>query len=373
MLALAGVSALGSAAVHMLVPALPTLARDFAITPRAAQYAISVFLFGLAAGQLVGGPWADRIGRRPMLLCGLALYLVGATLAAGAEGMTTMCLARAIQGIGAGVALVSARVIVADSYSKREAGRGQARLMSVVLASTALSPAIGGLISGTLGWRAVPVVQAAISIVPLALLWKSLPETLAPSARAATKVTARYGRLLRNAAFVRTAVAVALASSAMYMFLAVAPFLLVDQWGSSPARAGLYFLMTAVTAIIGTRFVGWLEHRVDTFRLGLAVCFAGTVLTLAAALLAPPHWAALTVPMMIVTFGVGIAGPSGTARVLHSEEGLAGTATSLAGALQMAAGGAAASLLGALASPSFTVLAAAMICAVGLAWRMAPR
>src|SRR5690606_24553977 len=84
-------------------------------------------------------------------------------------------------------------------------------------------------------------------------------------------------------------------------------------------------------------------------------------------------WAALIVPAMIVTLGVGISGPSGVARVLHSEEGLAGTAASLSGALQMATGGAAALALGAAVAPSFIALSLAMTGVIGFSWWLAPR
>src|SRR5690606_3074004 len=98
--------------------ALPTLSADLAVAPQAAQYTISLYLLALAVGQLLGGPIADRAGRRLVLVAGLGLYLAGAALGAWADTLVALCAARIVQALGAGAALVGARVIVGDFYGK---------------------------------------------------------------------------------------------------------------------------------------------------------------------------------------------------------------------------------------------------------------
>ena len=370
---LAGVSALGSAAVHMLVPGLPALADDLAVSPRVAQYAISFYLFGLAAGQLTAGPLADRAGRRPILIAGVALHVAGAALAALAPTILLLCAGRVVQALGAGAAVVAARVIAGDIYGRSEAGRGQARLMGIVLLSPAVAPVIGGFISGAAGWRAVLVVQAALALVGLLVAWRFLPETRGEGRPATVPLARAYARLAANRRFWRTALAIALCSSSLYIFLAAAPFILIDLWGFTAQQAGLSLLTTAVTAIAGTFLVAPLESRVDTFRTGVAITLSGALLALAFGLAAFDGWAALMVPAMIATLGVGIAAPSGMGRIVHSEEGLAGTAASVSGALQMLAGGLGASAFGAAASPSILAIGIAMTIVAGLAFVAAPK
>ncbi|RZJ95994.1 MAG: MFS transporter, partial [Novosphingobium sp.] len=111
-LALAAISAMGSMAIHMLVPALPALAHELDLRPEQAQLAISVYLAGLGGGQLLAGPLVDRVGRRPVLLAGLALYIAGALASALAPGLPLLLAARLVQAVGGAAGVVTARVMV---------------------------------------------------------------------------------------------------------------------------------------------------------------------------------------------------------------------------------------------------------------------
>ena len=372
-LTLALVLALGSAAIHMIVPSLPALARDLAVAPRVAQQAVSIYLFGLAAGQLLAGPLVDRIGRRPVLIAGVLLYGAGAALASAAHSILWLGCGRAVQAIGGGASIVGARVIVGDLFGPTEAGRGQAQLMAVVLLSPAVAPLVGGLVSDEFGWRAVLALQALFAIAALTVVWLRIPETLPFLDTRRRQLSGNYLRLLSNGFFLRTAVAIATCSSALYMFLTVAPFLLIDQWGGTPRQAGVYFLLTGLTAMLGAFSVGRIERRHDAFRVGLNVSLGGAALAMGLAINTSGVGPALIFPAMIVTFGVGVSGPAGIARVLHAEKGLAGTAASVSGALQMVTGGMTATALGLVVAPSFMALAAAMTLTLGVARVAAPR
>lgn len=372
MWSLALIAAVGSAAIHMLVPALPMLANDLAVSPQVAQNTISLYLLGLAAGQLVAGPMTDRAGRRPMLIAGAVLHIAGAALGAGATSITVLLFGRIIQAIGAGASLVAARVVVGDLFSRSEGGRGQAQLMVVALIAPAIAPAVGGQISDAFGWSAILALQAAAAFTALAVIWRWVPETLQRDEAGKGPFAGNYMRLARNADFRRTAGSIALYGCALFMFFATAPFLLIDQWKASAGEAGLYLMLTAAAAILGTLAVAHLEKRFDTLRLGLAISLAGAVLSMTLAIAAEGGWPALIGPAMIVTFGLGIAGPAGVVRILHCEEGLAGTALSLSGALQMSVGAVAALALSAITAPSFVALSIAMAVALGLAWLSAP-
>jgi len=372
MWALALISAVGSAAIHMLVPALPALAEDLAVAPQTAQYAISLYLFGLAAGQFFAGPMTDRAGRRPVLIGGAILHIAGAALGAGASSIAMLWLGRVIQAIGAGASLVAARVVVGDLFSRGEAGRGQAQLMAVALLSPAIAPAVGGHISDALGWRAVPAVQAGAALAALVLVWHSIPETLRQSEAGKGRFLCNSLRLLRNADFRRMAGAIALYGSALFMFFATAPFLLIDHWEASAGQAGLYLMLTAAAAISGTLAVVYLEKHFEAVRFGLTISLVGALLSMVLAIATEGGWFALIGPAMIVTFGLGIAGPASVARIIHCEDGLAGTALSLSGTLQMSIGAIASLALGAITAPSFVPLSIGMTVTIGLAWLAAP-
>lgn len=153
-LTLAAIAAMGSMAIHMLVPALPLIAADFAIGEARAQQVVSAYLAGLAGGQLVAGPLVDRLGRRPVMLAGLALYILGAAASAFAPQPEWLLLARLVQAAGGACGVVTARVMVGDVFGSARAAGVQATLMTIVLISPAIAPVIGGTIADLAGWRA---------------------------------------------------------------------------------------------------------------------------------------------------------------------------------------------------------------------------
>jgi MFS transporter, DHA1 family, multidrug resistance protein len=355
---LAAIAALGSMAIHMIAPALPLLAEDLGASPRAAQSVISFYLFGLGFGQLLAGPMADRFGRRPILLIGLALYTAGGLLGALAADAEALVAARVIQGCGASAGLVTSRAIVGDLFGAEEAGKRQATLMGVVLISPAIAPVIGGLIADFTGWRVILALLAAVGLAAFLVSFRFLPESLRPTGSSGNRegVSRKYLRVLRNRSFLRVAAAIAGMSSALYMFLGGAPFLLSGA-GLSTGEAGLCFMLVAGSSIAGTTMVGRLERRTNAMRVGLALSAAGSLLMLALALASPLWLPVLISPILLVGLGAGIAVPAGMAAAIHSEEGLSGTAASLAGSLQMVGGGASFALLGLFGPPSPVVLA----------------
>ena len=368
-LMLAVVSILGSMAIHMMVPALPLLAADLSIDNSAAQRIVSFYLFGLAAGQLVVGPVLDRMGRRPVLMDGLAIYAIAACVGAVTESISALLTARIAQALGAAAGLVTARVMVGDLFDPTEAGRRQATLMSAMLLSPALAPVVGGVIAQAGGWRPVLALPGAVALAVAVVSWRLLPDSL-PRAKQATvsrRLLRDYSTLLLNRRFLYAALTVAASSSALYMFLAAAPFLLISKWGLATDEAGYCLLGSAAAGIAGTQCVRWLEQRTNVLRAGAGISLAGALLALALALSGSEGWIALVAPISLVTFGAGLSAPSAMALVVHSEDGLSGTAASLAGATQMTASGAASSLLVLVADPSFLLMSCGIVAASLLA------
>ena len=375
---LAAISALGSLAIHMIVPALPLLSEELAIDARAAQQVVSFYLFGLAAGQFLVGPAIDRMGRRPVLLAGIAIYTLAAALGALAAGHGTLLAARVVQAIGASAGLVASRVIVGDLFDRAEAGRRQAMLMSVMLLSPALAPVLGGFVAEHFGWRPILGALALAGALAAAGSARFIPESRSRTGhraehRIGRKLLRDYAVLAANRRFIRTAAAIAGGSSALYMFLAVAPFLLIDRWGLDADEAGLCFLLTAMAGMGGTLAVGWIERRTNALVVGLTCSATGAALLFALALSGADSVPALIGPMLVMMAGAGVTAPAGIAVIVHAEEGLSGTATSLSGGFQMIAAGSAASVIGLLGAPSFLLLSAGMLCATLLALAVAPK
>src|ERR1700731_4498007 len=163
---LIAVTMTGTMAMHIFVPAMPAAA-DLGASPSLIQSTMTLYIVGLAVGQLIYGPLSDRFGRRPILLFSLALYVLGLVLAIPVASVGALIGARVLQSLGACGALVLGRAMVRDSSTGEDAVRRLAAVMIAMTMTPAIAPAIGGAISGWLGWRAI---FALLEIIVTSLL-----------------------------------------------------------------------------------------------------------------------------------------------------------------------------------------------------------
>lgn len=333
--------ALGSLAIQIIVPALPLLAGGIGATPTAGQLVISVYLVGLALGQLAWAPIADHHGRRPVLLWGIAIFLAGTLGCAFASDLTTMLAGRAIQSIGASSSLVAGRAMATDTAPVGKAAAPLAVLTSVTLISPAIAPAIGGAVTSFAGWRTLFAILAALSVLGGLSAWRMLAETR-PGDRMPLhprRLADRYWRVARHAGYLPLALSNALISGGFYTFLSVSPFVL-DAAGATPAFGGLFYSAVACAIIGGTLAVPLILRRWPG---KLNALGSGALVTGAAAMMLVAtlgaDLAGLFVAMSLIAFGAGLTGPALLAEAIERQRERASVVTSLFGTIQM--GGAA--------------------------------
>ncbi|RYD94988.1 MAG: MFS transporter, partial [Sphingomonadales bacterium] len=278
--------------------------------------------------------------------------------------------ARLIEAAGAAGCLVAARAMVSDLSAREDTPANLAALASAMLLSPTIAPTIGGALVSLAGWRSVFAVLALSGLVMGAIAAWLVPRRAPPGKP--PHLLRSYARLARNPRFRGYVAGNSLATSALFLFLSGSPFLLIGQYHLSPAQAGLCYVFIAGLAIVGTFLVrhlrGW-----DAFRVGLMLVASGGVTMLGVALLGGAGPVALIAPMLLVGLGCGIASPTGAAGAMHAEEGIAGTATSLAGAIQMIASAGVTAAMSAIGSASLAPLAAAIFAAGLAAVFLAPR
>lgn len=343
---LAAIGALGSMAIHMIVPALPALSSGLNFAPSHGHYAVSLYLVCLGLGQVIGGARSDKMGRRPVLLMAMGLFIVGSILCVMANTAMLFLSARMVQGLGGGAAIVVARAIISDLSKSEEIAKKIAGFTTVLLLSPALSPFMGGLIEEWINWRAIFMVLGGIGLLVLVLFLRFAPRQpkiqtakIQKSENDTLKTVGGFRAVMCHGLFWRFTAPIALATSAMYLFLSASPFLLVGRYGLSASQAGLCYLGIAATCIIATRFVGRVEKTIGAFRLGfLLMVMAGFVMFCFVLLDAGGLWT-LILPMSVISFGAGLSSPSGFAGILRSVPTLEGTSSSVAGALQMLCAG----------------------------------
>ncbi|HUG60704.1 MAG TPA: multidrug effflux MFS transporter [Methylomirabilota bacterium] len=176
--------ALTAMSIDILLPAFPMIARDFQVADgNNLQYLVYIYMFGFAAMQLVYGPISDALGRRPVMMVGVAIYLVGCALAYVAPSFETLALARAIQGMGAASARVLTVSIVRDRFGGRDMAQVMSFVMMIFIMVPIVAPALGGLLIAIGDWHMVFAVMFLIGV--LALVWYGvrMPETMHPEFR----------------------------------------------------------------------------------------------------------------------------------------------------------------------------------------------
>ncbi len=236
---LAAVTALAFCALHIVVPALPLLAGVFDGTPARTQLVLTLYLAGIAGGQLVYGPISDRFGRRPVLIAGLAIFLVGTLICGLAWSLSALVLGRVLEGCGACAGIVLGRAIIRDVYDREAAARGLAIVMMAMSLAPGISPAIGAYLAEWVDWRAIFGVLGILGAIVLALTVARLGETNTQPARLhLVGMASACIVLLRSPQFLGFALCSACTTASWFTFIASAPHVLAEALDEPPSTYG---------------------------------------------------------------------------------------------------------------------------------------
>jgi DHA1 family bicyclomycin/chloramphenicol resistance-like MFS transporter len=338
---LATLVALGPLSTDLYLPSLPELAAAFDSDAARVQLTLSVFLAGFGIAQLVYGPVSDRFGRRPVLLGGLAIYLLSSVACMLAPGIDTLIAARFFQALGACAGPVLGRAIVRDLYGPVEAARVLAYLGGAMALAPMLGPVLGGFLTVWFGWRANFALLAtfsALQLIATALLLResnALPDATATRPR---RILANYRRLAVAPSYLGYLLCFAASYAALFAFISGSSFVLIGLFGFSPQGFGASFGFAVSGYLAGTLMAARLASRMPSRRLVLIGTVLGAAAGSAMLLLAaawPTAWGVL-LPMFCCMLGTGLVIPNAIAAALAPYPGMAGAASALMGFVQMA-------------------------------------
>ncbi|HJS32380.1 MAG TPA: multidrug effflux MFS transporter [Alphaproteobacteria bacterium] len=363
---LVAVTALGAFSMHIILPALPGMARLFGTSESTMQWAVSAALIGVAVGQLVHGPLSDRLGRRPVLIGGTAVYAIASLLCAFAWSSDALIAGRALQAFGACTGMVVGRAIIRDCY----AGARSASLIGYVTMAMAIcnlaSPAVGAYLDAAFGWRSIFIVISIAGMAVLIACALGLAETNRdPSPRlGVAPIVTDLLALLRSRPFVAYALNTAFAMASWFAFVAEAPFVLASVYGRPAIEYGFYVPLVTAGYVLGNFVAGRYSQRFGLERMvagGMAIALAGTALIAFAWLWALPDPLAIFLPMALGAIGTGIFMPNAMAAALGADRRIAGAASGLMGFLQMMVSAGAVWLVGQVRDDSLAPMIAVVL------------
>lgn len=337
-------TALAPLAIDAYLPALPQIASDLGTSIHRAEVSISIFLVGFAIGQLVCGPLSDRLGRKPVLLAGLLVFVTASVMLAFASSLSELFAWRFLQALGGGASVVNSSAIVRDCFQGREAAKVMSTMAMIMMVAPLAAPAIGSLLLLFSGWKAIFIFLAGYACVVLVVVAIRLPETSLVRCKGMTLtgVMRNYASVVTHRESLGYICAVSMSFSGLMAFVTASPFVYMELLGISPSSYPFVFganvLFVATCSRLNVRL---LRHRSPRQNLLLGV---GIQLVSSLGLVMVTLAGAVTiysvVPLVMIFVGaIGLVTPNAIASVLENFPHISATAAAVMGGVKFICAG----------------------------------
>ncbi len=375
LLALLGM--LGPFSIDTYLPAFSGMATSLGATPAEMQQTLSAYLFGFAFMNLFHGALSDSLGRRPVVLWGIAIFTLASAGCALSETISQLVFFRALQGLSTGAGIVVSRAVIRDMFPPAEAQKVMSQVTIYFGVAPALAPMIGGWLFVHLGWHSIFWFLSAVGVVLWTANYKLLPETLHITQRQPFEVKhlmRGYWQLGSSPRFLLLALASGIPFNGMFLYVLSAPAFLGDHLQLAPSQFFWFFALTIAGIMAGAWASGRMAGRIppkQQIRYGFLIMLVVSVLNVAANVLFTAHVAWAMFPIAIFAFGWAVMMPVVTLLVLDLYPERRGMASSLQAFIGSSANGIVAGMLAPLIMHSTVALAMAslfMMCIGLLAW-----
>lgn len=340
------INSVGGIAIDLYAPSIPSIGKELAASPSLMQNTITVTLLCYAVGQLFFGVMADAKGRRPTILLGLLLFVVGSVMATFATSIEMLLFARGVQGFAIGACQVVARAILVDNIKGPRFGVAIIYLSLAFGLGPIIAPYIGGKIEVSLGWRYNFVLYAAYGITVLAFVLAGLKESL-PRERIRRPIETMMGYkvILKDSRYRSSVIILGAGFSSFLLWNVIGPYLVQERLGYSADFFGTTALCVGLCYFVGTLLNRVVIKRFSSFSLmgfGTALSFLGVLVMALSAVGLTLN--TLLAGIMLVALGQGFVFSNALAKSMALFPDRAGVAASLQGCLMLAFGAAASGL-----------------------------
>ncbi|MBI6629621.1 multidrug effflux MFS transporter [Pontibaca salina] len=346
-------SGLAALVMNIFLPSLPRMAEYYQADYASIQLSVALYLGASGVLQIFIGPLADKIGRRPVALAGVGLFMLATLGCLFAPTVEIFLFFRITQAIVV-VCQVLGRAVVRDIYPEDKAASMLGYVTMGIAVIPMMAPALGGALDEMFDWQASFWLQFILGGLTLGLIWFDMGETGHKSGKSLMAQFAEYPELLCSPRFWGYSLAIGASSGAFFSFLGGAPFVGSVVFALSPTELGFYFGAPAIGYFTGNFLTGRYAVRVGINRMvliGSLVVAFGMALALALFALGLGSAPVFFGCMIFVGLGNGTAIPNGTAGMLSVRPHLAATASGLGGAIMLGGGAALSALAGALLTP----------------------
>lgn len=364
---LAALGMLGPFAIDTYLPAFAGIAADLNATPLQIQQTLSAYLFAFAFMSLFHGSLSDSLGRRPVVLTGIAVFTLASVGCAMSTSIGQLVFFRALQGLSTGAGIVVSRAVIRDIYPPADAQRVMSQVTLFFGVAPAIAPIVGGFLFVHIGWHAVFWFLAGVGVLLGLANWFLLPETLHASQRQPFDVRhlmRGYVQMGTSPRFLLLALASGVPFNGMFLYVLSAPTFLGEHLHLAPTEFFWFFVCTISGIMGGAAISGRLAGRIAPerqIRLGFSVMLAVSVLNLVANVLFVPHVGWALFPIGLYALGWALMTPVVTLMVLDLYPERRGMAASMQAFIASAANGFVAGVIAPLVMHNVVSLAMACL------------
>ncbi len=371
-LVLGALTALGPFTVDLYLPAFPQVEADLGVSVALVQLTLTATMIGFGFGQLIVGPWSDRIGRRLPLILATTVHVAASLAVALAPDVSWLLAARVLQGAGAAAGGVVAMAMVRDLFGGYPLVRMLSRLALVTGLAPVLAPLIGSQLLLVMPWRGLFGVLACYGVLVVVASWLLIVETLPPARRSDpghATLGERYRALFRDRIFVGVAIIGGFTFTGLFAYLSASSFLFQDVYGLDAQAYGIVFATNSIGVVIGVQVSSRLAKIVGPqwiLSVSTAVLLTSAIAIVVLDQIGAGMWGTI-VPLFffITACGFGFPMVQVLALVNHGKE--AGTAASLLGAMNFGLAGLLSPVVGIFGIDSATPMGVAMAIAASVA------
>ena len=331
------VISIGQLSMGLVMPALPWIAKDFAISSDEAQLLVGIYMLGFGPSQFIYGPISDSLGRKRVLLTGLLLAISGLLIIIfQQDSFQGMVVGRFLQGVGTGCCAVLARASVRDHFSGIELPMAMSYIMMVASITPLVAPIIGGFINVYFGWHMVFISLLAYVLMAWCMLLFKFEETVTqykpiPSPK---KMLVQYAQLLQSRYFLSFASISWLNFSLMITAVSLMPFIMQNQIGMNSDEYALWALIPALGMLSGATICNRLRVKMGNRKMLLCTPFFH-LLSASWLFFCPVEPLYLMLGLFWMIVGNGIALPCSQSLVMQPYKENAGAAAAMSGGGQM--------------------------------------